>query len=607
VSLEKVTRARERKEPLVSVLVAAYRRPETIARAIESALAQRSTPLEVIVVVDGCPETAKAARAFAASPEVVLVESAVNLGVGRSRNRALELARGELCLHLDADDALAPGALETIVAAFAGKPHVGAVYGDLELADGSGARRGDRREPDFPGRRAFLEAPFDVPLVAYRRSVGRAAGGLDEGAMRCDNASLLARIARTHAVRRLPRVLLRHQVDGKNLSLAYRPADCASCASATSCRLAAARGTVLARESHRLKKLSLVLTTRCNLDCSYCYTRRYKWDLTTEDCLRLLVQARDQGATTVAFTGGEPSLHEGFETVIASAADLGFEVLVISNGWNWPDERIALFTSLPRARLAVSLEGRTAATHDAIRGPGSHATLMKFMERVRARAPGFPISAIVVSKEDGTGELEDIARWAMDDLRLEALRVDRVAPSGNAEANEEFSPEATRRYLEAARAIAARYPGRVESLTESFPAAGCPLYVNFQDDTFPDLQVFADGTVPMCVYLHLDRPTRLGMASLDVEELLEKRNCARAKTLIDEPFKDRARQIERKGLFTCVECLERRNALDRERRWPPASGAALPLLPAAPPRALAGRPRSAAERWGLAPRAVVLG
>ncbi len=610
VKLEKLSHARPaalQATPVVSVLIPAWRRPKTVVRAVESVLAEKDVPREAVLVVDGCAETAAAARALAGRDGVVVIESAVNLGVARSRNRALEVARGELCLHLDAGDALAPGALRAVALAFEGRPHLGAVYGDLALEDGTGTRHGERREPVFPGRRAFLEEPFDVPLVAYRRSVGRAAGGLDEGAVRCDNASLIARIARTHAVRKLERVLVTHRIDGKNRSLRYRPEDCGSCASATSCLLADARRRMLARDVPRLKRVSLVLTTRCNLDCSYCYTRRYKWDLATEDCLRLLVQARDLGAASVSLTGGEPSLHEGFDTVISSAADLGFEVVVISNGWNWPDERIARFVSLPRSRLALSLEGRTAEVHDRIRGKGAFATLVRFHDRIREKAPpGYPISGIVIVTPDNAGEIEDICAWAIEDLKLFGVRLDRVAPSGNAEANEEYSPEATRRYLDVSRRAMARWPNRIEALVDSFPEEGCPLYVKLPGDELIDFAIFSDGTVPMCVYLHLDVPTRLGTTALDLEELVTKRNCARAKTLIDEVFRDRPRQIARKGIFTCIECLERKNALERDGRWPPRR--ALQLAPEAQaPVVLRGRPWSAAERSGLAGLPVVVG
>ncbi len=585
------------------MIIVARSRPDTVVRAARSALLQDAKP-EVIVVVDGCAETARAVKSLAGEERLVIVESAVTLGPARSRNRALAQARGEVIVELDAADALEPGAVAALLDGFEKKPHVGALYGDLLLEDARGEERGVAHEPDFTSHGAFLDAPFDTPLVAYRRAVALAAGALDEAAVRCENASLLARISRTHSVRRVPRLLLRHRVDSKNETLRYRPADCASCASATSCALASARRKHAARDSWKLRKLSLVLTTRCNLDCDYCYTRRYKWDLSTEDCLRFLVQARDQGAERVAFTGGEPSLHEGFDTILASAADVGLDVLVISNGWNWPDERLARFVALPSARLAVSLEGRHEATHDAIRGPGSYKALLGFVERVRAKKRDFPISGIVVATPGNVAELEEIAAWAIEDLRLDGLRIDRVAPSGNAEANEEFSPADTRRYLDAARAVARRFAPRVEAITESFPEQGCPLYVNFTDETFPDLQVFADGTVPMCVFLHLDRPTRLGMASLDVPDLLEKRNCSRVKLLVDEPFKQRSKEIERKGLFTCVECLEKRNALDREGKWPPPSPR-LPIFPVL--REPRGRPLSAAERSGLATRPVVLG
>ena len=600
--------------PRVSIVIPAYRRPDVVARAVASALSQEGVALEVILVVDGCPETVAAAAKIEADPRLRVIRNAVNQGVARARNSGLRVARGELVAHLDVDDCLLPGALARAVAAFdrpelgargtLARRHVGLVYGDVELEDGAGKALGTRREPDFPGRRAFLRSPFDTPFILYRRA---ALTDVDEGAIRCWNAGVVAAVSERLAVQRVEGgPLVAHRVDGRNTSLAYQPESCAACASSTTCRLSSARRDDAAADGYPLSKLVLVLTTRCNLDCGYCFTRRYKWDIAIEDAIRFLVQARDRGATQVSLTGGEPSLYDHFDDVVHAAVDLGMGVSAISNGWDWTDDRLERFVGAPGTSLCLSLEGRDPELHDTIRGRGSHATLLSFLQRVREKAPpGYPIAGIVVATRENIDRLDDLAAWALDDLRLSSLRIDRVVPSGNAEQLEEFSPADTQRFRDASRRVVDRFGARVQALATSFDEGGCPLYLGIEGG-FHELSVFPDATVPACTYLHMDRATRIGPASWGVDRLLSRRNIARVKALLDEPFADRARQVARKGLFTCVECMERRNALEFAGRWPPRR---LPVLPATAidPIEPSGRPYSAAERSGLAPRPVIFG
>lgn len=126
------------------------------------------------------------------------------------------------------------------------------------------------------------------------------------------------------------------------------------------------------------------------------------------------------------------------------------------------------------------------------------------------------------------------------------------------------------------------------------------------DGGMPDLQVFSDGTVPACVYMHMDRPTRLGLVAQDVDELLDRANVHRVKRLVAGAFDDRGRQIARKGLFTCVECMESRNALDASNSWPKLIELGLGRV-ASPVVEPAGRPRPAAERSGIRVPLVVVG
>lgn len=106
--------------PQVSVIVAAYNCAPYIGVAIESALAQVDTRVEVIVVDDASTDgTADVARAYESSGRVRVVVNAANAGPSASRNRALALARGQWVVQLDGDDWMAPDRVRRLLAAAA--------------------------------------------------------------------------------------------------------------------------------------------------------------------------------------------------------------------------------------------------------------------------------------------------------------------------------------------------------------------------------------------------------------------------------------------------------------------------------------------------------
>jgi len=94
-------------QPLVSILIPAYRAAPWIAATLRSALGQTWSNKEIIVVDDGSPdETFEIAKGFA-GPRVQVVMQR-NAGASSARNWAFELAQGDYVQWLDADDLLAP-------------------------------------------------------------------------------------------------------------------------------------------------------------------------------------------------------------------------------------------------------------------------------------------------------------------------------------------------------------------------------------------------------------------------------------------------------------------------------------------------------------------
>ena len=110
--------AEQNLNPLVSVVMPAYNAERFIAKAIESVLNQTIQDFELIVV-DDCSKDATASIAEEYSvrdSRVKLLKNEQNLRVAGTRNRALEVCRGEYVALLDSDDIWYPDTLEKQIA-----------------------------------------------------------------------------------------------------------------------------------------------------------------------------------------------------------------------------------------------------------------------------------------------------------------------------------------------------------------------------------------------------------------------------------------------------------------------------------------------------------
>lgn len=96
----------------------AYNAEKTIARSIESVLAQTLTAFELIVVDDVSTDgTREIVSAYAQrDPRIRLVPQAANGGVAAARNAGLDKATGEYIAFLDSDDGWHPRKLELQIA-----------------------------------------------------------------------------------------------------------------------------------------------------------------------------------------------------------------------------------------------------------------------------------------------------------------------------------------------------------------------------------------------------------------------------------------------------------------------------------------------------------
>lgn len=115
-------------DSLVTIIVPFYSHPEHLPQAIESALGQTYTHLEVIIVDDGSPHDLDAVIQPYVGDARLRVIRQENGGVAKARNTAIQAAQGDFIQFLDSDDWLAPEKIARHVAALEAEPELGLVF-----------------------------------------------------------------------------------------------------------------------------------------------------------------------------------------------------------------------------------------------------------------------------------------------------------------------------------------------------------------------------------------------------------------------------------------------------------------------------------------------
>lgn len=129
---------KESKQPLVSVVMAAYNAENYIGAAVDSVLKQSYSNLELIVINDGSTDnTAQELEKYLSDARVSLTTQE-NSGQTKSKNRGIEKAAGTYVGFCDADDMWHPEKLEKQVEKIQSDSSVGVVYSDTFLIDEEG-------------------------------------------------------------------------------------------------------------------------------------------------------------------------------------------------------------------------------------------------------------------------------------------------------------------------------------------------------------------------------------------------------------------------------------------------------------------------------------
>ncbi|WP_195939330.1 glycosyltransferase family 2 protein [Romboutsia sp. 1001713B170131_170501_G6] len=128
-------------KPLVSVFIAAYNAEKYICECIESVINQTYENLEILIIDDGSTDNTCNKINLYNDTRIRLVKNMVNMGLPYTRNRALDIFKGDYLAILDSDDISAKDRIEKQVKYLEENRNIDIVTSDYTVFNGNISKR----------------------------------------------------------------------------------------------------------------------------------------------------------------------------------------------------------------------------------------------------------------------------------------------------------------------------------------------------------------------------------------------------------------------------------------------------------------------------------
>jgi heme b synthase len=173
-------------------------------------------------------------------------------------------------------------------------------------------------------------------------------------------------------------------------------------------------------------------TKACNLSCKHCravpQTALGPTEMQTPEALALMDQIAEVAKPVFVLSGGEPLFRPDIFELGAYGVSLGFRMALATNG-TLIDQGIAdRIAATGFSRVAISLDGAHARTHDLFRNlPGSHARAINGIRSLRRAGVSVQINSTIA--KHNVAELPDMLKLALE-LDADALHLFMLVPVG---------------------------------------------------------------------------------------------------------------------------------------------------------------------------------
>jgi radical SAM protein with 4Fe4S-binding SPASM domain len=160
-------------------------------------------------------------------------------------------------------------------------------------------------------------------------------------------------------------------------------------------------------------EMVLVLTYVCNFKCIYCFDssgKGYDNNLSTEEWMDVIEQAKKLDVVKCTLSGGEPMAHPGFFDILAKILNSGMLAYVCTNG-NWIDKHSAKkFADMGLPGIQISLDAASSKMQDILTTvPGTFPNVINAIKQLVGLGIEVYVKAVLtLLNMDEAGELIDI-------------------------------------------------------------------------------------------------------------------------------------------------------------------------------------------------------
>jgi heme b synthase len=174
------------------------------------------------------------------------------------------------------------------------------------------------------------------------------------------------------------------------------------------------------------------LTTGCNLRCIHCRASATELmspdDLSYEESCGVIDQIAAYAPFILVLSGGEPLWRRDVFDLAERARDRGIRVALATNGTLVDEATAGRIVAAGIRRVAISLDGADAPTHDRFRGqPGAFEAALAGFRRLKARGMSMQINTTVSRHNEQ--QLSQILDLALD-LGADAFHIFLLVPVG---------------------------------------------------------------------------------------------------------------------------------------------------------------------------------
>ena len=212
--------------PQVTVLMSVYNGQKYLREAIDSILNQTFKDFEFLIIDDGSTDSSAEIIRSYTDPRIRLIRNEKNIGLTRSLNKGLKLAKGEYIARMDADDISLPERFEKQVRFLDENKNVAVISSSVILVDSCGreVERWMLATDSDEIKRFFLRDQNQIahPFSMYRKKCVEKVGMYREEFEAAQDFDLWMRMIEQYDIANIREPLGRYRVGNNSGSALYQ-------------------------------------------------------------------------------------------------------------------------------------------------------------------------------------------------------------------------------------------------------------------------------------------------------------------------------------------------------------------------------------------------